>query len=153
MRECSSKIWKQTRKESWNPGNQGFSKTRRWKEAPEDIYGVASPFWNWRIVISRRDFSRKEEHKGIKHLMCLSMFRTLWTSAASVWVPRLWSKWRNDHMRQLLTSERPKYFMRKKIDSELTTWLGCDQYLPGSHSANTEYWFNKKKKKMMRLGK
>lgn len=34
---------------------------------------------------------------------------------------------------------------RKKIDSEFTLWLGCKQCLPGSHSANTEYWFNNKK--------
>lgn len=34
---------------------------------------------------------------------------------------------------------------RKKIDSEFTLWLGCEQCLPGSHSANTEYWFNNKK--------
>lgn len=45
---------------------------------------VASSFQSWRIELSRRDFSRKEEHSGIKHLMCLSMFRTYWTFTVPV---------------------------------------------------------------------
>lgn len=100
----------------------------------------------------------RKEGKGTHHLTCMNIFRTYWAVARPVvgfgaQLPGKLSKWIDDQMGQLLTSEKPKHFTRKKIGCELTAWLGCEQYLPGSQSANTDYWFNKKKKKWKLLGK
>lgn len=54
-------------------------------------------------------------------------------------VPRKVNPGVDEQMGALLPPEKPAYFIREKIDSEFTPWLGCEQYLPGSHSANMEY--------------